>query len=154
MHRLAQRYRACEAMRVEKQEFVRRSAAMENKPSWRAYRAAYAHTRCSAREYFIFRFYEKSRVECDSYLTLRRSDRFIHHIGGLPDFKALRFTRYNQYESMILPMVAMTKLQTAPFRATRYCSTGCLKAICAANGLTLPPVRRKNSPPLSESMAR
>ena len=25
--------------------------------------------------------------------------------GGLPDFKALRFTRYNQYESMILPMV-------------------------------------------------
>ncbi|NCE65501.1 oleate hydratase [Pseudoflavonifractor sp. 524-17] len=31
--------------------------------------------------------------------------RFIHHVGGLPDFKALRFTRYNQYESMILPMV-------------------------------------------------
>ena len=32
--------------------------------------------------------------------------RYIHHIGGLPDFSALRFTRYNQYESMILPMVA------------------------------------------------
>ncbi len=31
--------------------------------------------------------------------------RFIHHIGGLPDFKALRFTKYNHYESMILPMV-------------------------------------------------
>ncbi len=31
--------------------------------------------------------------------------RFIHHIGGLPDFTALRFTKYNQYESMILPMV-------------------------------------------------
>ena len=31
--------------------------------------------------------------------------RYIHHIGGLPDFSALRFTRYNQYESMILPMV-------------------------------------------------
>lgn len=31
--------------------------------------------------------------------------RFIHHIGGLPDFKALRFTKYNQYESMILPMI-------------------------------------------------
>ena len=30
--------------------------------------------------------------------------RYIHHIGGLPDFKALRFTKYNQYESMILPM--------------------------------------------------
>ena len=32
--------------------------------------------------------------------------RYIHHIGGLPDFSALRFTRYNQYESMILPMIA------------------------------------------------
>ncbi|MBF4692583.1 oleate hydratase [Fusibacter ferrireducens] len=31
--------------------------------------------------------------------------RFVHHIGGLPDFKALRFTKYNQYESLILPMV-------------------------------------------------
>lgn len=31
--------------------------------------------------------------------------RFIHHIGALPDFKALRFTKYNQYESMILPMI-------------------------------------------------
>ena len=31
--------------------------------------------------------------------------RYIHHVGGLPDFTALRFTKYNQYESMILPMV-------------------------------------------------
>ena len=30
---------------------------------------------------------------------------YIHHIGGLPDFTALRFTKYNQYESMILPMI-------------------------------------------------
>lgn len=27
--------------------------------------------------------------------------RYIHHIDGLPDLSALRFTRYNQYESMI-----------------------------------------------------
>ena len=26
------------------------------------------------------------------------------HIGGLPDFSALKFTKYNQYESLILPM--------------------------------------------------
>ena len=26
-------------------------------------------------------------------------------IGSLPDFTALRFTKYNQYESMILPMI-------------------------------------------------
>ncbi|HOO31597.1 MAG TPA: oleate hydratase [Thermotogota bacterium] len=31
--------------------------------------------------------------------------RFIHHIGGLPDFSALKFTKYNQYESLILPMM-------------------------------------------------
>lgn len=31
--------------------------------------------------------------------------RFIHHIGGLPDFSALKFTKYNQYESLILPML-------------------------------------------------
>jgi len=31
--------------------------------------------------------------------------RFIHHIGGLPDFKALKFTKFNQYESLILPMI-------------------------------------------------
>ena len=35
--------------------------------------------------------------------------RFIHHIGGLPDFTALRFTKYNQYESMILPMIKYLK---------------------------------------------
>lgn len=41
-----------------------------------------------------------SALEMKLYLK-----RFIHHIGGLPDFTALRFTKYNQYESMILPMV-------------------------------------------------
>lgn len=30
--------------------------------------------------------------------------RFIHHIGGLPDFSALKFTKYNQYDSLILPI--------------------------------------------------
>ena len=31
--------------------------------------------------------------------------RFVHHIGGLPDFSALKFTKYNQYESLILPLI-------------------------------------------------
>jgi oleate hydratase len=31
--------------------------------------------------------------------------RFIHHIKGLPDFSTLKFTKYNQYESLILPLV-------------------------------------------------
>ncbi|WP_431804458.1 oleate hydratase [Microbacterium sp. bgisy203] len=30
--------------------------------------------------------------------------RFLHHIGGLPDLSALKFTKYNQYESLVLPM--------------------------------------------------
>ena len=41
-----------------------------------------------------------SALEMNRYIQ-----RYIHHIGGLPDFKALRFTKYNQYESMILPMI-------------------------------------------------
>ena len=42
-----------------------------------------------------------SALEMKRYLC-----RYVHHIDGLPDFSALRFTRYNQYESMILPMIA------------------------------------------------
>ena len=42
--------------------------------------------------------------------------RFIHHIGGLPDFTALRFTKYNQYESMILPMVKYLESHGVDFR--------------------------------------
>ncbi|MET4226671.1 oleate hydratase [Oerskovia enterophila] len=30
--------------------------------------------------------------------------RFVHHVGGLPDFSALKFTKYNQYESLVLPL--------------------------------------------------
>ncbi len=40
-----------------------------------------------------------SALEMKRYLQ-----RFVHHIDGLPDFTALRFTKYNQYESMILPL--------------------------------------------------
>ena len=42
--------------------------------------------------------------------------RFIHHIGGLPDFSALKFTKYNQYESLILPMVKYLEGHGVNFR--------------------------------------
>lgn len=42
--------------------------------------------------------------------------RFIHHIAGLPDFSALKFTRYNQYESLILPMQEYLKEAGVDFR--------------------------------------
>jgi oleate hydratase len=41
-----------------------------------------------------------SALEMKLYLQ-----RFIHHIGGLPDLSTLMFTKYNQYDSFILPMV-------------------------------------------------
>ena len=45
-----------------------------------------------------------SALEMKLYLQ-----RFLHHIGGLPDLSALKFTKYNQYESLILPLVAYLK---------------------------------------------
>ena len=48
----------------------------------------------------MFAFQKWSSVlEMKRYLC-----RYVHHIDGLPDFSALRFTKYNQYESMILPL--------------------------------------------------
>ncbi|MEG0339934.1 MAG: oleate hydratase, partial [Oscillospiraceae bacterium] len=41
--------------------------------------------------------------------------RYIHHVGGLPDFTALRFTKYNQYESMILPMIKYLETNNVKF---------------------------------------
>ncbi|HOA89137.1 oleate hydratase [Propioniciclava tarda] len=50
----------------------------------------------------MFAFEEwHSALEMKLYLQ-----RFVHHIGGLPDFSALKFTKYNQYESLTLPLVA------------------------------------------------
>ncbi len=42
--------------------------------------------------------------------------RFIHHVGGLPDFKALKFTKYNQYESLILPMIKYLEAHDVQFQ--------------------------------------
>jgi oleate hydratase len=48
----------------------------------------------------MFAFEEwHSALEMKLYLH-----RFVHHIGGLPDFTALKFTKYNQYESLVLPL--------------------------------------------------
>lgn len=53
----------------------------------------------------MFAFQKWSSVlEMKRYLC-----RYVHHIDGLPDFSALRFTKYNQYESMILPLIEYLK---------------------------------------------
>ena len=52
-----------------------------------------------------------------SALEMKRYfQRFIHHIGGLTDFSALKFTRYNQYESLILPMQKYLEAAGVEFR--------------------------------------
>jgi oleate hydratase len=49
----------------------------------------------------MFAFEEwHSALEMKLYLH-----RFIHQIRGMPDFSTLKFTRYNQYESLVLPLV-------------------------------------------------
>ena len=59
----------------------------------------------------MFAFYN-----CNSALEMKLyMQRFIHHIDGLPDLRALRFTKYNQYESMILPMVKYLEDHGAQF---------------------------------------
>ncbi len=51
-----------------------------------------------------------SAMEMRRYLM-----RFVHHIGGLADFSALKFTKYNQYESLVLPMVEYLKSHGVQF---------------------------------------
>ena len=60
----------------------------------------------------MFAFEEwHSALEMKLYLH-----RFIHHIGGLPDLSALKFTRFNQYESLVLPLVKWLKDQGVVFQ--------------------------------------
>src|SRR5579859_7308605 len=60
----------------------------------------------------MFAFEEwHSALEMKLYLH-----RFIHHIGGLPDFSALKFTKYNQYESLVLPLSKWLLEQGVHFR--------------------------------------
>lgn len=60
----------------------------------------------------MFAFEEwHSALEMKLYLH-----RFIHHIGGLPDFSALKFTRFNQYESLVLPLVTWLRERGVAFR--------------------------------------
>jgi len=60
----------------------------------------------------MFAFEEwHSALEMKLYLH-----RFIHHIGGLPDFSALKFTKYNQYESLVLPLYTWLLDQGVRFR--------------------------------------
>ncbi|QQO08876.1 oleate hydratase [Breznakiella homolactica] len=54
--------------------------------------------------------------EWHSAMEMRRYVmRFIHHLDGLPDLSALKFTKYNQYESLVLPLVDYLKKNGVQF---------------------------------------
>ncbi|WP_414463622.1 oleate hydratase [Hyphomicrobium sp. DY-1] len=60
----------------------------------------------------MFAFEEwHSALEMKLYLH-----RFIHHVGHLADFSSLKFNRYNQYESMVLPLVKWLQDHGVRFR--------------------------------------
>ena len=60
----------------------------------------------------MFAFEEwHSALELKLYLH-----RFIHHIRRLADFSTLKFTRYNQYESLALPLVTWLRDHGVTFR--------------------------------------
>ena len=42
--------------------------------------------------------------------------RLVHHIGGLADFSTTKFTKYNQYESLALPLVKWLQDQGVKFQ--------------------------------------
>lgn len=60
----------------------------------------------------MFAFEEwHSAMEMRRYLM-----RFIHHIDALADFSSLKFTKYNQYESLVLPLMNYLKEQGVHFQ--------------------------------------
>ena len=60
----------------------------------------------------MFAFEEwHSALEMKLYLH-----RFIHQIQGLPDFSTLKFTRFNQFESLVMPLVTWLNDQGVNFR--------------------------------------
>ena len=52
-----------------------------------------------------------SAMEMRRYLM-----RFIHHIDALADFSSLKFTKYNQYESLVLPLITFLKDKGVDFQ--------------------------------------
>lgn len=52
-----------------------------------------------------------SALEMRRYLL-----RFVHHIASLSNMSALRYTQYNQYESLVLPLLAYLKDHNVDFQ--------------------------------------
>ncbi|MDR3127715.1 MAG: oleate hydratase, partial [Bifidobacteriaceae bacterium] len=59
----------------------------------------------------MFAFQEwSSAIEMKRYLQ-----RFVHHIDRMPDVSCLKYTKFNQFESLIMPMVEYLKSHNVKF---------------------------------------
>lgn len=79
--------------------------------------------------------------------------RFVHHIDGLPDFTALKFTRYNQYESLVKPLLAYLEEQGVDFQYECTVSNIDVRIVCeekVAQKLVLEKAGAIEEIPLSE----
>lgn len=52
-----------------------------------------------------------SAMEMRRYLL-----RFVHHVGALADMSSLRFTKYNQYESLVKPLIHYLQVHNVQFQ--------------------------------------
>ena len=92
--------------------FLASHEAMENKRIDEVFGADFLKSNFWLYWRTMFAFEEwHSALEMKLYLH-----RFIHHIGALADFSSLKFNRYNQYESMVLPLVHWLQQQGVQFR--------------------------------------
>ena len=128
VHRLAQRYRRHERRRKEREEFQRLCAAHGIRPSWRDFLEAKTQTDCNAREYFLFRFYERPAALRETFMTTAQRDAFIAFIGD--DSSCNASTPGNKILFNTL-----------------------LNRTSAGSGSIPPPFRRKNLPLSSKGMA-
>lgn len=91
--------------------FLATRAEMENKRIDEVFSAEFLKSNFWMYWRTMFAFEEwHSALEMKLYLH-----RFIHHVGGLPDLSALKFTKYNQYESLVLPMYSWLLEQGVTF---------------------------------------
>lgn len=79
--------------------------------------------------------------------------RFIHHVGSLADMSALKFTKYNQYESLITPLVRWLTSYGVKFhydtRVTNVIIAGAKRKV--ANKIEMTRAGRKSDIKLTEN---
>ncbi|MFI3379588.1 oleate hydratase [Mammaliicoccus sciuri] len=90
-----------------------------------------------------------SAMEMRRYLM-----RFIHHIGGLADFSALKFTKFNQFESLVMPLIEHLKANNVTFEygvIVKNIHVECSKESKVAKAIDIVRKGNEESIPLTEN---